>query len=53
MLYDFKKKKWRSTKAKGLDNPNWSWDGKYIYFDTSGSDRALRPYQGSGWARGS
>jgi Tol biopolymer transport system component len=42
MLYDFKTEKWRSTDAKTVDNPTWSRDGKYIYFDTEGTDKALR-----------
>lgn len=41
-IYDFTTKKWRLTNAKHVNNPNWSHDGKYIYFDTDGQDRALR-----------
>lgn len=41
-LYDFTTKKWRPTRAEKVDNPTWSADGKYIYFDTEGDDRALR-----------
>lgn len=42
MLYDFGTKRWRPTKAENVNNPTWSHDGKYIYFDTAGDDRALR-----------
>jgi Tol biopolymer transport system component/DNA-binding winged helix-turn-helix (wHTH) protein len=42
MLYDFGTKKWRTTRAENVNNPTWSHDGKYIYFDTEGDDRALR-----------
>ena len=42
MLYDLTTKKWRSTQAKDVNNATWSNDSKYIYFDTEGSDRALR-----------
>ena len=42
MLYDFTTKKWRSTDAKAVNNPTWSSDSKYIYFDTNIHDQALR-----------
>ena len=42
MLYDFGTKRWRPTKAENVNNPTWSGDGRYIYFDTEGGDRALR-----------
>ncbi len=42
VLYDFGSKKWRSTRAENINNPSWSHDSKYIYFDTEGEDRALR-----------
>ena len=41
MLYDFKKKRWRPTRAEKVDNPSWSGDDKYIYFDTEGDNRVL------------
>jgi len=44
-IYDFRTKKWRLTNAKHVNNPNWSHDGKYIYYDTNGEDRALRRVQ--------
>ncbi len=42
MLYDVAAKKWRATKADNVDNPTWSNDSRYIYFDTQGDNRALR-----------
>src|SRR6185312_1330554 len=42
MLYDLKKKKWRPTKAESVNNPTWSKDSQYIYFDTEGDNRTLR-----------
>jgi Tol biopolymer transport system component/DNA-binding winged helix-turn-helix (wHTH) protein len=42
MLYEFKTNKWRPTQADNVNNPTWSRDGKYIYFDTEGHTRALR-----------
>lgn len=42
MLYDFTMRKWRATQAGNVNNPTWSLDGKYIYFDTEETDRALR-----------
>ena len=41
MLYNFKTRKWRPTQAKNVNNPNWSADNRYIYFDTEGADRML------------
>ena len=40
-LYDFATKKWRPTAAKSVNNPTWSRDSKYIYFDTEGDKREL------------
>ena len=42
MLYDFKTKKWRSTQATTINNPTWSRDSKYIYYDLEGTIKALR-----------
>ncbi len=42
MLYDFQSNQWRTTKAEFVNNPNWSHDSKYIYFDTEGHHRSLR-----------
>lgn len=41
VIYDFNTRKWRTTQARDVDNPTWSHDGKYIYYDTEGRDRAL------------
>ncbi|HEY6970666.1 MAG TPA: hypothetical protein VJA94_15765 [Candidatus Angelobacter sp.] len=41
MIYDIKTRKWRPTDAYKVNNPNWSADSKYIYFDTEGNDRVL------------
>lgn len=41
MLYDFATKKWRQTNTTNVNNPTWSNDCKYIYFDTAGDDRWL------------
>lgn len=41
MLYDFATRKWRQTNAVNVNNPTWSNDCKYIYFDTAGDDRRL------------
>jgi Tol biopolymer transport system component/DNA-binding winged helix-turn-helix (wHTH) protein len=41
LLYDVGTKKWRPTKAEHVNNPTWSHDAKYIYFDTEGDNRAL------------
>jgi Tol biopolymer transport system component len=40
-LYDFQTKKWRETEAEAVDNPTWSHDGKYIYYDREAPHRAL------------
>jgi Tol biopolymer transport system component len=42
MLYDIKRKTWRQTEAKDVNNPTWSKDSQYIYFDTGGENRSLR-----------
>lgn len=44
MLFDLKTKRWRSTQAENVNNPTWSRYGKYIYFDTEGTIRALRAF---------
>jgi Tol biopolymer transport system component/DNA-binding winged helix-turn-helix (wHTH) protein len=33
MLYDLNTRTWRETQADHVDNPTWSHDGEYIYFD--------------------
>jgi Tol biopolymer transport system component/DNA-binding winged helix-turn-helix (wHTH) protein len=41
MLYDFQTAKWRSIGADSVNNPTWSRDQKFVYYDTLGSGRAL------------
>jgi len=35
MLYDFRRKKWTKLAEASVGYPNWSRDGRYIYFDGS------------------
>ena len=42
MLYDIESKTWRQTEAVKVNNPSWSKDSQYIYFDTEGENRSLR-----------
>jgi Tol biopolymer transport system component len=42
MLYDFQAKKWQPTKVEDVNNPTWSMDSQYVYFDTEGDNRTLR-----------
>jgi Tol biopolymer transport system component/DNA-binding winged helix-turn-helix (wHTH) protein len=41
-LYDVLNNSWRSLEADHINNPTWSQDGQYIYYDTEGNLRALR-----------
>jgi Tol biopolymer transport system component len=41
-LFDFETQTRRSIEAERVNNPNWSRDGRYIYYDTDGQPRALR-----------
>ena len=41
MLFDFKTKKWVELANLLMAFPNWSRDGNYVYFHSSGSDAAL------------
>ena len=41
MLFDFGTRKWAALAGINTAYPNWSRDGKYIYFRTFGSDPAL------------
>lgn len=41
MLYDFATKKWRTTQASKVNNPTWTQDCKFIYFDTEWPVRTL------------
>jgi DNA-binding winged helix-turn-helix (wHTH) protein/Tol biopolymer transport system component len=36
-LYDIKTQTWRDSGAEHINNPTWSHDSKYIYYDTQGS----------------
>jgi Tol biopolymer transport system component/DNA-binding winged helix-turn-helix (wHTH) protein len=42
MLFDFAKKRWRSTAAHHVNSPTWSRDSKYIYFDPENTETMLR-----------
>jgi hypothetical protein len=33
LLYDFKTHQWRSTEGITIDNPTWSLDSNYVYYD--------------------
>jgi Tol biopolymer transport system component len=41
MLFDFKTKKWVELENLSTAFPNWSRNGNYVYFHSSGSDAAL------------
>jgi Tol biopolymer transport system component len=41
-VFDFKTHAWRSTNAVRVNNPNWSTDGKYVYYDTEVNNRSLQ-----------
>jgi WD40 repeat protein len=41
-LFDFLTRTWRRLEADHVNNPTWSRDSKYIYYDTEGGARALR-----------
>lgn len=40
-LFDFSTNTWRSTNAVHVNNPNWTKDGTFIYYDTA-ADRMLQ-----------
>jgi Tol biopolymer transport system component/DNA-binding winged helix-turn-helix (wHTH) protein len=42
MLFDFTTRTWRSLGADHVNQPTWSRDGRYIYYDTEGRTHALR-----------
>jgi len=44
MLYDFRAARWRSTGADHVNNPTWSRDSSFVYYDTEGQIRALRRF---------
>jgi Tol biopolymer transport system component/DNA-binding winged helix-turn-helix (wHTH) protein len=41
-LYDVVNGSWRTLQADHINNPTWSRDSRYIYYDTDGNVRALR-----------
>jgi hypothetical protein len=41
-VFDFETRQWRALPADHVDNPTWSHDGQFIYYDTQGLIRALR-----------
>jgi len=41
-IFQFATKRWRSLGADHVNNPTWSSDERYIYYDTEGSVAALR-----------
>ena len=41
MLFDFKTQKWVELESIPAGFPNWSRDGTYLYFLSSGSDAAI------------
>lgn len=41
-LFDFSTNTWRSTNAVHVNNPNWTRDRKFIYYDTAANDRTLQ-----------
>jgi hypothetical protein len=41
-LYDFSTNRWRLTNAAHVNNPNWTSDSRFIYYDTEAKDRMLQ-----------
>ncbi len=39
-LYDFKTAVWQERNAEHIDNPTWSHDSRYIWYDVNTGDRA-------------
>jgi DNA-binding winged helix-turn-helix (wHTH) protein/Tol biopolymer transport system component len=39
-LYDVRLKRWRDTDADHIDNPTWSHDSKYVYYDVNAGEAA-------------
>ncbi len=37
-LYEFKTRRWRELDAEHIDNPTWSHDSRYIYYDADGAE---------------
>jgi DNA-binding winged helix-turn-helix (wHTH) protein/Tol biopolymer transport system component len=44
MLFDVAKGVWRRTSATHLNDPTWSRDGAYVYYDTESTPHELRRY---------
>jgi hypothetical protein len=42
MLFDFSTNEWRPTSAAHVNNPNWTSDSRFIYYDTEGNERMLQ-----------
>ena len=44
MLYDFTARTWRELGGRAdecIDDVKWSWDGKYLYFDSNAVEPAI------------
>ena len=41
-LFGFSTNTWRSTNAVQVNNPNWTSDSTFIYFDTVANERSLQ-----------
>jgi len=41
MLFDFSTQQWHPLSTDHVNNPSWSIDGKYIYYDTEGGKYVL------------
>jgi Tol biopolymer transport system component len=41
-IFDFQTDRWHALPADHVDNPNWSHDGKYIYYDTYDTEGRVR-----------
>ncbi len=41
-LFDFSTNAWRSTNAAHVNNPNWTSDSRFIYYDTQANERTLQ-----------
>ena len=42
MLFDFSTNEWRPTSAAHVNNPNWTNDSRFIYYDTQANERTLQ-----------
>jgi Tol biopolymer transport system component/DNA-binding winged helix-turn-helix (wHTH) protein len=41
-LFDTTTRRWRTTSAVHVNNPNWSHDSQFVFYDTEGGIKALR-----------